>query len=56
MERDELQNALDENKSVIVRHCPLILMTIVVVLISGLSALKIDEKPILRMVFDYFIR
>jgi hypothetical protein len=56
MEKDELQTALDNNKSFVLKYSQFFLLAIIVLLTTGLALLQIDGKSILRMVFEYFIR
>jgi hypothetical protein len=56
MEKDELQKALDDNKSFVLKYSQLFLLAIIVLLTTGLGLLRIDGKSILGMVYDYFIR
>lgn len=56
MEKDELQTALDDNKSFVLKYSQVILLIITLLLFGGLALLKIEEKSILRMVYEYFIR
>jgi len=56
MEKDELQTELDNNKSFLLKYSQVFLLVIIVLMVSSLALLKIEEKSILRMVYEYFIR
>ena len=56
MEKDELQTALDDNKSFVLKYSQVFLVVIVLLLFGGLAMLRIDGKSILSMVYEYFIR
>ncbi len=55
MENDNLEQELDKNKFAVVKYGLIILSLAIVLILYALTILKIDDKPILYMVIDYYI-
>jgi hypothetical protein len=54
--RDELQNELDKNKSFVLKYSMVFLILIIFFMLLSLTLLKIQNKSILMLAKDYFIR
>lgn len=53
---NNLEDKLDKNKFSIIKYGLIILSLVIILILSSLMILKIEDEPILYMVMDYYFR